>query len=455
MLLMQDKWKIQNSKQAEENKTAARKTVLAKSKDFSRKRLSRTIINKQKWGVGGKIRLPNQFFFLNRFRLLSLRIENGKKRSPDSVSNISKQGSIAKEPEETESLIIESIIDNAVSDVSTRVSENVIEDPSKKKAFEKRESQYLPDILPEIFKYLTDTELLDCRQVCTTWKAIVEDIMYQKVTIAIRTIPVSLIESTLFHPQNMQRYLQLTDRFQCVWFVLENYPVPRCSRCPYCLKEPIESRIVWDLSRQSIILLEGDEIEIQFVIFPKVPGFDVFHFPYRKTELCLPSQNLNHYTKKFAEMTTFEWHCVICYREFGSHFFDESDRFNDIYTIRREAYYIVGFHGERVNSFSVYIEKKTCDYKTLMKRFERLKCLKPTIVQKRCFVYINHRACFTVMSVISLALKNSFPLVSCIEHKYYPFHYTITPSENYHFDCKTKEWWDKDFLAEIVFLWWS
>ncbi|XP_023241784.1 uncharacterized protein LOC111640010 [Centruroides sculpturatus] len=78
----------------------------------------------------------------------------------------------------------------------------------------------LPEIIIHIFQYLKDGELDVCRQVCTKWRDIIENIMYHRVTMMTRKIPFNIIITAMHESENLRPYVGFDDNFQYSWFVL-------------------------------------------------------------------------------------------------------------------------------------------------------------------------------------------------------------------------------------------
>ncbi|XP_023213829.1 uncharacterized protein LOC111616682 [Centruroides sculpturatus] len=78
----------------------------------------------------------------------------------------------------------------------------------------------LPEIIIHIFQYLKDGELDVCRQVCTKWRDIIENIMYHRVTMMTRKIPFNIIITAIHESENLRPYVGFDDNFQYCWFVL-------------------------------------------------------------------------------------------------------------------------------------------------------------------------------------------------------------------------------------------
>ncbi|XP_023211175.1 uncharacterized protein LOC111614028 [Centruroides sculpturatus] len=83
----------------------------------------------------------------------------------------------------------------------------------------------MPDIIiMNIFEYLKDAELDLCRQVCTKWRDIIENIMYYRVTMITRKIPLNVIITAIYESESLRPYVGFDNNFQYNWFILEDKP---------------------------------------------------------------------------------------------------------------------------------------------------------------------------------------------------------------------------------------
>ncbi|XP_023232603.1 uncharacterized protein LOC111632422 [Centruroides sculpturatus] len=105
----------------------------------------------------------------------------------------------------------------------------------------------LPEIMINIFQYLNDAELDACSQVCTLWKDIIEHILFHRVIMITRKIPLIAINSVVCESEKLRPYFGFDEHFQYNWFVFGDEP-ERKIHSTYNRNESVESMYTRDSS---------------------------------------------------------------------------------------------------------------------------------------------------------------------------------------------------------------
>ncbi|XP_023209956.1 uncharacterized protein LOC111612900 [Centruroides sculpturatus] len=338
----------------------------------------------------------------------------------------------------------------------------------------------LPEIMINIFQYLNDAELDACSQVCTKWRDIIEDIIYDRVTMITRKIPLIAINSVVCESEQLRPYFGFDEHFQYNWFVFGDEP-QRKIHSTYNRNEIVESMYTRDTSssRKYMEFTHAlcrnadthifpahykfssieETTEIQILMFPNITGFDIFNYPfaffgnesifYDKSDLKKEIKNVCHKMNIPDE----EIKCVIFYKDFAVYSYQDKTKPSINFSIHRDVGRLTIFYGERVNAFSVYIYEFKSGYTTIKEKLERLKHSVLKMVEKRCFAYIFHEACIECIDTATRAFREVFHLMNYVTYNFLPLYLSIIPSKKEFFHVE-----EDDFIpctTLMVFVWWK
>ncbi|XP_023221277.1 uncharacterized protein LOC111623030 [Centruroides sculpturatus] len=338
----------------------------------------------------------------------------------------------------------------------------------------------LPEIIINTFQYLKDEELDAGSQVCTLCRDIIVNIMYQRVTMITRKIPLIAIITAIHESENLRPYVGFKDHFQYNWFVLGDEP-ELTIQSKYGLIGFRESKLAsipshkymyftHSLNRNSVTLpfpahheySSTETTEIQILMFPKIPGFNISNYSFSlrgnesilrdKSDLIKEIKNVCHRNNIPDEQTK----CVVFYKDIAIYSFEDETEHLLGFTDHRDVYRLTLFHDEKVNAFPVYIHiyaHQGTGYTTIKEKLERLKYSELKMVQKRCFAYIFRYACTDCIDAATRAFRKVFPLVKYVTYNFLPSYLSIISSEEEYFHVV-----DDDSIpcsTLMVFVWWE
>ncbi|XP_067132457.1 uncharacterized protein [Centruroides vittatus] len=326
----------------------------------------------------------------------------------------------------------------------SEIAETTLEKTSEISTISPPDSILITD-LPEIimiyiFEYLNDGQLDICSQVCTQWRGIVENIMYRRVTMITRKIPLDVLNSAIYESENLRPYVGFDDNFQYSWFVLESE------------SKHTRASISYRGADTQLLLPIEETTEIKISMFPNIPHFNIFNYSLKlfryevllkyKSDLIKKIKNVCH-KKNIRDKET---KCIMLYKD--NALCNETKHFSD-FSDNRDVYRLTVFHGERVKVFPVYLYGKT-DYTTIEEKLERLKYSELRMIQKRCFVYIFNRAIKENIATATQALRKVFPTVNHITCNILPYYFFPRGLRYYHvvngkISC----------ITLMVFVWWE
>ncbi|XP_023212990.1 uncharacterized protein LOC111615785 [Centruroides sculpturatus] len=343
----------------------------------------------------------------------------------------------------------------------------------------------LPEIMIHIFQYLKDEELDLCSRVCILWRDIIENIMYHRVTMITRKIPLSVIYSAIDESENLRPYVGFDDHFQYNWFVVDlgDEPEPTIESTydligfgettlpfipGYKRSDIIEklygheySDIIDKLYRNDGTRLFPDHYklaltaEIQISTFPNIPGFNIINYslkhfgiPYLFHELTDLKEKMKNVYHKLNIPDEQNKSVIIC-EDFALSKITDKIMNDSIYN---DNYRLTIFHGERVDAFAFYfLNAFRTGYRRIKKQLEMLKYSEFKRVEKRCFVYIFHRRYLEWTHTPARAFLEVFPQMNYVAFKFLPIYISVPGDEDYfhgEYDYKV------DSII-MVFVWWE
>ncbi|XP_023242002.1 uncharacterized protein LOC111640233 [Centruroides sculpturatus] len=308
----------------------------------------------------------------------------------------------------------------------------------------------IPEILLRIFRYLSDEDLQQCGQVCSSWKDVTKDILYKKIAIFRKKIPISMLNTLADNSEQLRSFVGYSDYFQYLWFYLKPCMICPCMpphRTEHTIPSGDESFDALTFLKENknkenvqlscdVYSLSEDEIEINIAIFPSVPGFNIRHFSFTFNERFIFYTRKMLYVSQLLNIPEEKLKCVIGIKDYGIYFHDNGTGAYTTYTLEEKIRKGIAFYGERVQAVSLCVQSSECDYRNVKEKLERLKRLKPKMVQKRCFAFIFHNMyCDICKCPIFQAFKTVFPFVTSIEYSELPQFEVLNPPENFNFDC--------------------
>ncbi|XP_023228669.1 uncharacterized protein LOC111629035 [Centruroides sculpturatus] len=327
----------------------------------------------------------------------------------------------------------------------------------------------MPEIVHGIFKYMSDVDLQQCGQVCAYWKEVVDGMLFKRIPVFRKKIPISMLNTLADNSEKLRFLVNYGDNFHFQWFYLKPRIVCH-SMCPRCPKQfiPRTDDELFDAvtffkenkNKENVQLpfnvhpSTEDEIEINIAMFPSVPGFNIRHFSFTIEERNKIIKEKMPYVSKLLKIPEEELKCVIGIKDYGIHFYDDGTGAYTTYTLEREITRGIAFYGERVQAVSLYIEGDECDFYSVKQKLERLKFLKSSMVQERCFAYIFRRICKTRLGPTLEAFKATFPFATFVDYIFSPQFEVLNPLENYNFDC-IKDACPCTHVARMVFIWYD
>ncbi|XP_023240687.1 uncharacterized protein LOC111639135 [Centruroides sculpturatus] len=342
----------------------------------------------------------------------------------------------------------------------------------------------LPEIMIHIFQYLKDEELDLCSRVCILWRDIIVNIMYHRVTIITRRIPLSVIYSAVEESENLRPYVGFDDHFQYNWFVVDlgDEPEPTIESTydliefgettlpfipGYKRSDIIEklygheySDIIEKLYRNDGTRLFPDHYklaltaEIQISMFPNISGFNIINYSLVQFKILFVFHGLIDLINKIKNVyhkmniPDEQKKCVIIYEDFALR--KIMDKIVN-YPIDSDEYRITIFHGERVNAYVLFLDASETDYTTIKKKLERLKYSELKMVQKSCFLYIFNYNYEEWIDIASRAFREVFPLINYVIYKFFPLYISL-PGDMIYFREQTDYW---IYSIITVFVWWE
>ncbi|XP_023241582.1 uncharacterized protein LOC111639862 [Centruroides sculpturatus] len=279
-----------------------------------------------------------------------------------------------------------------------------------------------------------------------------------------REIPRHLMNFIVYEPEKVHHFTGYNDNFQYNSFVLGDESLYTFD-CPFDCSFYKQERFTRKLEIPSIDPCESDvdvlpgcskfssiqeTTEVQLSMFPNIQGFNVVNYSFGVFDNNIDINNVCHKMNIPEE----ERRCAIIYKDFTvlphkNYYFT----IDSCHTLDPGKNRLTIFYGERINSFSFYIEVQKTDYETMKEKLESVKRSKPRMVQKRCFVYIFHVACAKCMDPTIQAFRKVFPLVSYFTYNFFPWSVTMNPPQDPYVFVNNFQNFDK--FALMVFIWWE
>ncbi|XP_023230643.1 uncharacterized protein LOC111630725 isoform X2 [Centruroides sculpturatus] len=324
----------------------------------------------------------------------------------------------------------------------------------------------IPEVLLHIFKYLDDRELQHCGEVCSLWKDVTEEVLYKKIAIFRKKIPITILNTLPDNSEKLRSVVGYSDKFEYLWFHLE--PFDLCHSVKPHSPRLLTTRIEEELCHARVFVHKNkdggniqlpfnvhspteDEIEINIAMFPSVPGFNIRHFSFTSKKCLRIRLEKMPYVSELLQIPEKKLKCVIGFTDYGIDFHDDGNGAYNGYSLEKHITRGIAFYGERVQAVILRIDRS---YYCIKENFDRLKRLKPKIVKEKCFAfiffsYIRKKG----INEIVEAFKAEFPFFPFLVHHCSPTFVVLNQLENYNFDC-VKNIPFKEF-ARIVFVWYE